>query len=310
MMKYSFKIILKFTKKRGVLMLISNKLESTDFLSKSEEVLANYILNQKENIGKLTIRELANITYTSTSTIVRLSKKLGFSGWNEFKESYLEELQYLSKHFSNINPNFPFESHDTLMNIASKIAHLASESIDDTLSLLKNDELKKAVNLLDKAQMITVYGISSNLLMAYDFKHKMLRINRHVEIMSVPGEQIVLASNSSPTNCAILISYSGESKEVLKIAEILKEKGTPMIVLTSIGENDLRTFADCSFSLTSREKLYSKIATYSTNNSIHLVLDILYSCLFKMNYDYNLKHKTNSSKNIDIRFSTSALLKE
>jgi len=309
-MKYYFKVILIFTEKRGMLMLISNKLESIDFLSKSEAVLASYILNEKENIENLSIRDLANITYTSTSTIVRLSKKLGFSGWNEFKESYLEELHYLSKHFSNVNPNFPFESHDTFMTIASKIAHLASESIDDTLSLLKNDELKKAVNLLDKSQMINVYGISSNLLIAHDFKHKMLRINRHVEIMSVPGEQIVLASNSSPTNCAILISYSGESIELLKIAEILKKKGTPMIVLTSIGENDLRAFADSSFSLTSREKLYSKIATYSINNSIHLILDILYSCLFKMNYDYNLKHKTNTSKNIDIRFSTNTLLKE
>ena len=51
-------------------MLISNKLESIDFLSKSEAVLASYILNEKENIENLSIRDLANITYTSTSTIV------------------------------------------------------------------------------------------------------------------------------------------------------------------------------------------------------------------------------------------------
>lgn len=291
-------------------MLISNKLESMDSLSKSEEILANYIITEKENIEHLSTKDLASATFTSPSTVVRLSQKLGFSGWNELKEKYLEELQYLNKHFSKVDPNFPFEAHDTFMNIASKVAHLASNSIDDTLSLLKNDELKKAVNLLCKAQMINVYGVSNSLLMAYDFKHKMLRINRHVEIMNLPGEQLVVASNSSPANCAILISYSGEAAEVLKIAEILKQRKTPMIVLTSIGENTLTTFADCTFSITTREKLYSKIATYSSNNSVHLILDILYSCLFKMNYNYNLEYKTNISKETDDRFSTSNLLKE
>lgn len=291
-------------------MLISNKLESIDSLSKSEEVLANYILSEKENIENLSTKDLANATYTSPSTVVRLSQKLGFSGWNEFKEKYLEELQYLNKNLSNVNPDFPFEAHDTFMNIASKVGHLASNSIDDTLSLLKNDELKKAAQLLCKSQIINVYGVSNSLLMAYDFKHKMLRINKHVEIMNLPGEQLIVASNSSPANCAILISYSGESKEVLKIAKILKSKNTQMIILTSIGENSLTPFADCIFSISTREKLYSKISTYSSNNSIHLILDILYSCVFKMNYDYNLKYKSSISKNVDERFSTSNLMNE
>lgn len=291
-------------------MLISNKLESMNSFSKSEEILAQYILNKKENIEKLSTKDLASATYTSPSTVIRLSQKLGFSGWNELKEKYLEELNYLNQHFSNIDPNFPFESHDTLMNIASKVGHLASETIEDTLSLLKNDDLKKAVDLLDKAKIINVYGISNSLLMAYDFKHKMLRINRCVEIMSLQDEQLFVASNSSPNHCAILISYSGESEEVLKISKILRQNKTPMIALTSIGENSLKSFSDCTLSITSREKLYSKIATYSTNNSIHLILDILYSCLFKMNYNYNLEYKTNISKNIDERFSNSILLKE
>ncbi|MBU3107497.1 MurR/RpiR family transcriptional regulator [Clostridium gasigenes] len=291
-------------------MIISNKLESMKSLSKSEEVLAQYILNQKENIEKLSTKDLANATYTSPSTVIRLSQKLGFSGWTELKEKYLEELQYLNRHFSNIDSNFPFQSHDTLMNVASKIGHLACESIEDTLSLLRNDELNKAVTLLDKAQIINVFGISNSLLMAYDFKHKMLRINRHVEIMNLPEEQAFVASNSSPNHCAILISYSGEVEETLKIAKILRKNKTPIIALTSIGENTLKNFADCAFSITSREKLYSKIATYSTNNSVHLILDILYSCLFKMNYDYNLEYKTNISKNIEERFSTSNSLKE
>lgn len=291
-------------------MLISNKLESIDTLSKSEELLANYILSQKENIENLSTKDLANATFTSPSTVVRLSQKLGFSGWNELKEKYIDEIKYLNKSVSNVDPDFPFEAHDTFMNIASKVGRLSINSIEDTLSLIKNDQLKMATQLLCKSQIINVYGVSNSLLMAYDFKHKMLRINKHVEIMNLPGEQFIVASNSTPANCAILISYSGESKEVIKIAEILKARNTQMIVLTSIGENSLTTFADCIFHISTREKLYSKIATYSSNNSIHLILDILYSCVFKMNYDYNLRFKAGISRNIDDRFSNIANLKE
>lgn len=292
------------------IMIISNKLESLDTLSKSEEILAKYILSEKENIEKLSTIDLANATYTSPSTVVRLSKKLGFSGWNELKEKYLEELHYLNRHFTEMDPNYPFEAQDSFLTIASKIGHLATETIQDTISLLKNEDLKKAVNLLDRARIINVFGISNSLLMAYDFRNKMLRINRRVEMMDLPADQIYVASNSSPTDTAILISYSGESSEVLKIADILRSNKTPIIAITSIGENSLKGYADCTLSISTREKLFSKIASYSTNNSIHLVLDILYSCLFKLNYNENLEYKTNISKKIDDRTSHSTLLRE
>ncbi|WP_019394599.1 MurR/RpiR family transcriptional regulator [Priestia filamentosa] len=291
-------------------MIISNKLESMDSLSKSEEILAKFILKEKENIESLSTKDLAKATYTSPSTAIRLSKKLGFSGWNELKEKYLEELHYLNQHFSNIDPNYPFNTNDTFINVAAKIGHLASESIEDTLSLLKHTELQKAVELLHNSQHIGIYGFSNSLIMAYDFKHKMLRINKYVDITNVPAEQLYVASNSTPQHTAILISYSGETEEVLKIANILKSNRTPIISLTSIGENSLRKLSNCAMSISTREKLYSKIATYSTNNSIHLLLDILYSCLFKMDYDLNLEYKTNISKNVDERVSNSTLLKE
>jgi DNA-binding MurR/RpiR family transcriptional regulator len=307
---FSSEILKNLFKKGLVLMIISNKLESLDTLSKSEEILAKYILSEKENIEKLSTIDLANATYTSPSTVVRLSKKLGFSGWNELKEKYLEELHYLNRHFNEIDPNYPFEQHDSFLTIASKIGHLATETIQDTIALLKNEELKKAVDLLDKARIINIYGISNSLLMAYDFRHKMLRINRRVEIMGLPAEQIYVASNSSPNDTAILISYTGETAEGLQIADILRKNKTPIIAITSIGENSLKGFADCTLSISTREKLYSKIASYSIDNSIHLVLDILYSCLFKLNYKENLAYKTNISKQIDDRTSDSTLIRE
>ena len=49
-----------------------------------------------KRLKALTTRELAELIYTSPSTLVRFSKKLGFTGWNEFRDAYLKEYDYFN----------------------------------------------------------------------------------------------------------------------------------------------------------------------------------------------------------------------
>lgn len=291
-------------------MNITHKLELADGFSKSEEVVANFFLENKENALKLSTHEIANETFTSPSTIVRLCKKLGLSGYNEFKEKFLNELKYIEQHFEDIDPNIPFSEIDSNIIIANKLGKLYKETIDDTIHLLSNERLQIASYFINKATKVNIYAISNTLQITHDFKHKMLRINKDVEIMSVPDEQTLVALNSTPAHCGILISYSGESQEVLRIAKILKSKKTPTIAITTIGDNTLSTLCDCVINITSREKLYSKIATFSSNISIEFILDILYSCVFKFNYKKNLDYKTSNSKFIDVRRSSLPIIDE
>jgi hypothetical protein len=46
-----------------------------------------------------------------------------------------------------------------------------------------------------------------------------------------------------------------------------------------------------TFTISSREKLYSKIANFSTEESINYILNTLFSCYFSQNYEENLKNK-------------------
>ena len=49
---------------------------------------------------------------------------MGYSGWNQFKEDFILELQYLNSHFQQINANTPFNSQDNIIKIANKIGTL------------------------------------------------------------------------------------------------------------------------------------------------------------------------------------------
>ena len=78
-------------------MLIVDKLALQEKLSEGEKTLAAYILVHGMEIAKYSTRSLAEVTYTSPPTVLRLCKKLGFSGFDDFKQNFMRELEYLDQ---------------------------------------------------------------------------------------------------------------------------------------------------------------------------------------------------------------------
>ena len=115
------------------------------------------------------------------------------------------------------------------------------------------------------------------------------------------GEQVFMSYNSNENKIAMIISYSGETNELIKIAKILKEKKTPIIVLTSIGDNRLSHYANYILNIGSREKIFTKIAPFASQTSIEYILNVIFSCLFKKNYQKNIQNKISYDKENDVR---------
>ncbi|KXY48277.1 MULTISPECIES: MurR/RpiR family transcriptional regulator [Bacillus] len=288
-------------------MLLIEKMKE-DIFSSSENEIIVYLFKQRENIKDKTTKQISKETYTHPSTLIRIAKKLGYSGWVELKNSFLREIEYLNSHFSSIDANYPFDDQDSIMTVANKMALLNQTTISDTLSLLNHDDLQRATNMLDEAAHIKVFSMYHNLLICHDFKSKMNRIGKHVSLCTVDPH--FEAVNSNTETCAIVISYSGESEDIVGLLPFLKRKKVPVIALTSIGENTLTKYADCILRITTREKLYSKIGSFSTNESICFLLDLLYACVFSEDYKNNLEYKIRISKYFDHRKSSNKVMQE
>ncbi|EOP45724.1 MULTISPECIES: MurR/RpiR family transcriptional regulator [Bacillus cereus group] len=288
-------------------MLLIEKMKE-DIFSSSESEIIVYLFKQRENIKDKTTKQISKETYTHPSTLIRIAKKLGYSGWVELKNSFLGEIEYLNSHFSSIDANYPFDDQDSIMTVANKMALLNQTTISDTLSLLNHDDLQRATNMLDEAAHIKVFSMYHNLLICHDFKSKMNRIGKHVSLCTVDPH--FEAVNSNTETCAIVISYSGESEDIVSLLPFLKRKKVPVIALTSIGENTLTKYADCILRITTREKLYSKIGSFSSNESICFLLDLLYACVFSEDYKNNLEYKIRISKYFDHRKSSNKVMQE
>ena len=287
-------------------MSIMTQLEFELEFSESEKEIAKYILNHGEAVLSMSVKELAKHTYTSPATIVRLCKKIGLEGYNDFKIKYSAELQYDLQHTDRIDVNFPFQKDDSHPLICHKLASLSQEVIADTVKLIDFNQLHQIVDLIYHYPTIDIYGSGNSLLAAMSFQHKMMRISRDVNLRVLHGEQIFMSYNTNPDRIGMIISYSGETNEVIQIAQTLKEKKTPLIVLTSIGDNRLSHDADYILNIGSREKIFTKIAPFASQISMEYLLNVIFSCLFQKDYEQNIQNKVGYDKKNDSRHPQSS----
>lgn len=267
--------------------------------SAGERTVVDFILEKGEDIRGLSTKQIGEATYTSPSILSRIAKKLGYKGWNDLKEAYLDEIVYLQSHFQNIDPNFPFDNHDSFTEIVNKIAELHTESIQDTLLLYSREELDKALQYLRRAEKIQIFTIGNLNYLGQNFVFKLRKIGRNAYIDPVQDNMYQDAYMMNNHDCAIVISYSGETPNMLRAVCYLKQNNVPIIAITSIGSNRLSKAADAVLNITTRETSHTKIGPFTSEASISLVLDYLYACLFAMNYRTNMEYKMQASDGVE-----------
>lgn len=284
-------------------MRILDQFDYIDHFSDTEQAVIQWVLKHKEEVLSMSTNELALKTYTSPASIVRLCQKLGLKGYNDFKIKLSGELEYLSAHKNKIDVNYPFKKEDDLKTVSANLAQLTKDSIDETLALINYVELNKIVDVLYNAKEIDIYASSFPLMYAMDFKLRMMHIGITVHLCNVEGEMIFQALNSNKDHCALIISYSGETSSIVGITELLKSNHVKTIAITNIGDNQIEKLCDYRLRVSSREKLRSKIANFSSHASITYLLDLLYAAYFKKEYEKNSIYKISRENKIDLRRS-------
>lgn len=270
-------------------MSIINKMNQSHFFSNSENSIIAYFLHNPNSVKTATTKDIAQNTYTSPSTVVRLAQKLGFKGYNDFKIEFLAAIRTSDSPLVSIDANFPFKKQDSILEITMNLSHLINDAIKETNAMVDEKTYEQAIETLEKAKFIDIYGTGANQHLAYNFMLDMRRINKEISISENHQELIIKANNSNPDRVALIISYTGETNEIIEYCQILKKTGSPMICITSIGGNTISDLCDITLKIVSREKMFSKISTFSSRVSILMILDILYAGIFSKNYDSNME---------------------
>lgn len=274
---------------------------------KIEEVMMNYhdarhavgefVLHEQKNLYKYTINEVAEYSYTSKATVVRFAKTLGFEGWRDFMKAFIAEVKYQETHQADVDANYPFQEKSSRQAIIESIKILQIESIEDSADLMDMEMLDMAVQYLKKADHIVIFGLSPNIFLGELFRRKMISIGKKVEVANL-GEMGIISRTMDEQDCAIVISYSGNNKhaEPMSYIQYLLDHHVPIIGITSGGDNYMRRVLPCVLTMSSKERLYTKIANFATEESLQFILNVLFSCYFHEDYQKNCLFKIQSAK--------------
>ena len=279
-------------------MLVEQLREQAGF-SPIECSIADYFLEVGDALHDQSARSIAARLYTAPSTVSRLCKRLGYEGYTDFRDAYLDELRYLSSAFISIDANQPFRKSDDVRTIAAKIGTLYRETVDDTLQLTETEALGRVVELVANARTVFVHSAGPQSYLAEDFVDKMARIGRRIIVAYKDDTSYFLASGVRPDEVFIELSYSGETCNALRVAKRVKEAGGKVIAITSYGGNTLSELADVTLRVSTREKLVEKLGCYGMSISTMLLLDVLYSCVLARDYDRNVVRRVKNTRSYE-----------
>lgn len=264
------------------------KLREYRTLPNSENEIRKYILKNSKKVITMSVQELAKKSYTSAATVIRLCKRLDLKGYGQFKIELASEL----KAFENMNLNLidhtTFKKNDSMSDIVNKITDMSIKSIEETNLLLDPDVLLAVAKEIMKADIIDLYGAGASNNVAFDAGYKFMRIGKNVACLHLIDRQRIQAINSDPNHFAIIISYSGETPEIIEIANILSKNNVPSVSITSSIQNQLMNIVDYNLFVSSRESTFRNGAIISRTSTLYM-LDLIYVTCISLNYDVSLK---------------------
>lgn len=282
-------------------MTIENMIKCCGNLTPTENRLAQYILQNKEQIEKLSIQELSEKTFVSKSGIHRLCKKIGINGFNELKVKLVQDVVEESKNNDQIDANFPFGSSDTQAVTAQKLLKLYEASIADTYNSIDLGELNSSVKLLHNADIIDIYTHAHNINVAENFQDKMRAIGRLVNCPRSFYDQRCTAIASKKNHVAIIISYSGRATFLPSIVGILHKMGIEIIWVGRLGKSVESNYISHNLYISDRENLRNRISQFSSHIAMQYMLDIIFSCIFKIDYERNIHYIQQVANIVDDR---------
>lgn len=200
-------------------------------LSKSQKILAEYIIANCEKAAYMTAGRLSEKTGVSESTVVRFACEMGYSGYpsfqralQEFVKSQMTTAQRMELACEKIG------SHDILDSVLKSDIGF----IEKTLENIDKEQFKKAADAISGAKKIYVTGVRSAAALAGFACFYLHLIFDNVQLINSTGgdglfEQIL---NVGKDDVIIGISFPRYSKNTIKALHYAKDNGATVIGIT------------------------------------------------------------------------------
>jgi RpiR family transcriptional regulator, carbohydrate utilization regulator len=206
-------------------------------LPPAEQRVAKLLLADPRSFASLPVAELAERAHVSKPTVVRFCRSVGYDGLADFK----------LKLAGSVNEGVPFvhravDDDDKAGDIVVKVIDNAVAALLRYRNAAAGPAIERAIAALTEAgrgaaqgRRIEFYGVGNSGIVAQDAQHKFFRLGVSATAVSDGHVQVMSATMLKPGDCAVIISNSGRSRDLLDVAEIARKRGATVIIITASG---------------------------------------------------------------------------
>jgi DNA-binding MurR/RpiR family transcriptional regulator len=185
------------------------------------------------------LKEIATEAGVSEAMVVKITKKLGFAGYREFRNAlaHYNRLPTAEMH-QELSPD------DTSQEIIQKVFRTSIQALEETQSIFDVDAFDRAADMLHSARQRDFYGVGGSAQIARDVAHKFLRVGVRASVFDDSHMMLMSASLLTKDDVAIGFSHSGNTVAVIESIQLARKNGGRTIAITNYNGSPLAQQAD------------------------------------------------------------------
>ena len=213
-------------------------LYNTRAFSKSDHLIADYILKNPTCVSSSTASSLAEATGTSPATVVRFCRKLGFSGLSDMKMSMMYNAVDSGNAIMDLNQG------DSTGEIRQKVISFTKVVLDQLNETLKDDALEQAARMIAGARQVIIFGEGGSGTICRAAYDVFLKLAIPCQFVEDSFFQAMTIGMMEPEDVLLIIVNSGRTVNMLQNAQLAKEHDLRTIGIVGPANSPLSKYLD------------------------------------------------------------------
>ena len=243
-------------------------------MGRSEKKVADWLFSHSGELLPYSITDFASICNSSEATIVRFSKRLGCTGYQDLKITLAKEHEK-----KVIAPMIT--SEDDCFAIFEKVCNDAYMSLERTKKTLSADSMTLATKAISEARRVVLIGLGTSAQVAEDASNKLLRAGCNSSAYADTHMQAVAVSQLKAGDVVIGISQSGSSKDIVESMKMARAHGATTVSITSKERSPIARQSDILLLTDTEETMHSTLGLNSHISRLVVIDALCYKIVYQ-----------------------------
>ncbi len=232
-------------------------------LSRSAQVVARHLTQNPNDVAIQSISDIASKCGVHASSLVRFAQSLGYGGFKDLKEIFHRRLATAAPGFearvSALKDDLQLHRKGSPKGFLGDLVARDMTTLQDLFNNAVEDDLRKAIDLLEKAEMIFIAGQLRSAPVAVFLRYVLTMLNRRVVLLDADGGLAThMSKTMTPRDVLVSISFRFYAKEVVSVTEAAAAAGIPVVAMSDGNLSPLAKCADVLFSIPEGEYAFSR----------------------------------------------------